>query len=117
MKTLGLFVIWTAVALLIGPSAALAQDCPRGDLDQRYCDEDGDLLADTPTDPSELVDPDTMIFAYTPVEDPAVYKEAWSDFLTHMESVTGKKVQFFSRSVECRPNRGDALWPPSHCRL
>ncbi|MCH8167678.1 MAG: phosphate/phosphite/phosphonate ABC transporter substrate-binding protein, partial [Proteobacteria bacterium] len=64
-------------------------------LDSRYTDADGDLIADIPTDPSKLVDPDTLIFAYTPVEDPAVYAEAWSDFLAHMEAVTGKKVQFF----------------------
>ncbi len=76
-------------------SAAMAQDCPRGDLDKRFCDVDGDLLADIPTDASQLLDPDTLIFAYTPVEDPAVYKEAWSDFLTHLEKVTGKKVSFF----------------------
>jgi phosphonate transport system substrate-binding protein len=41
------------------------------------------------------VDPSTLIFAYTPVEDPAVYAAAWADFLTHLESETGKKVQFF----------------------
>ena len=64
-------------------------------LDSRYTDADGDLIADIPTDASKLVDPDTLIFAYTPVEDPAVYAVAWSDFLTHMEKVTGKKVQFF----------------------
>ena len=72
-----------------------ANDCPRGDLDTRYCDANGDLIADTPTDASELVDPDTLIFAYTPVEDPAVYKTAWSDFLTHLEKETGKSVVFF----------------------
>ncbi len=76
-------------------NAATAADCPRGDLDERYCDVNGDLVADLPEDTSEWVDPDTLIFAYTPVEDPAVYKEAWSDFLTHMESVTGKKISFF----------------------
>ncbi|MBN9022493.1 MAG: phosphate/phosphite/phosphonate ABC transporter substrate-binding protein [Rhizobiales bacterium] len=64
-------------------------------LDSRYTDADGDMIADIPTDASQLVDPDTLIFAYTPVEDPAVYAEAWTDFLTHMETVTGKKVQFF----------------------
>jgi phosphonate transport system substrate-binding protein len=64
-------------------------------LDPRFTDEDGDLIADVPEDPSEWVDPETIIFAYTPVEDPAVYREAWSDFLTHMEEVTGKPVQFF----------------------
>ena len=81
------------LSLSVGPAAA--QDCPRGDLDERFCDADGDLLADTPTDESKLIDPDTLIFAYTPVEDPAVYKEAWADFLTHLENETGKSVVFF----------------------
>lgn len=79
---------WTAMP-------AAAQDCPRGDLDERFCDADGDLIADIPTDPAQLVDPDELIFAFTPVEDPAVYKSAWSDFLTHLEAKTGKKVTFF----------------------
>jgi phosphonate transport system substrate-binding protein len=82
------------LALTIAGAAA-AQDCPRGDLDERFCDVDGDLIADTPTDPADLVDPDTLVFAYTPVEDPAVYKTAWSDFLTHLEAETGKDVVFF----------------------
>ncbi len=64
-------------------------------LDSRYSDTDGDLIADVPTDPAKQVDPDTLIFAYTPVEDPAVYAEAWSDFLAYLEEKTGKKVQFF----------------------
>lgn len=64
-------------------------------LDDRYTDADGDMIADIPTDASQLVDPDTLIFAYTPVEDPAVYAEAWKDFIDHMSSVTGKSVEFF----------------------
>lgn len=64
-------------------------------LDSRFTDNDGDLTADTPTDPAQQVDPDTLIFAYTPVEDPAVYAKVWDGFLKHMEEVTGKKVQFF----------------------
>lgn len=64
-------------------------------LDARYTDADGDLVADIPTDPADQIDPDTLIFAYTPVEDPAVYATVWDGFLKHMESVTGKTVQFF----------------------
>jgi phosphonate transport system substrate-binding protein len=64
-------------------------------LDSRFTDADGDLIADIPSDPAQQVDPDTIIFAYTPVEDPAVYAQVWDGFLKHMESVTGKKVQFF----------------------
>ena len=97
MKLIGAL---TGLALMAGGVAfsgapAMAADCPRGDLDERFCDVDGDLLADAPTDPSEWLDPDTLIFAYTPVEDPAVYKEAWSDFLDHLKAVTGKDVVFF----------------------
>ena len=83
-----------SVAIVLGVPA-VAQECPRGDLDERFCDVDGDLIADTPTDPADQVDPDTLIFAYTPVEDPAVYIAAWSDFLTHLEKETGKSVVFF----------------------
>ncbi len=74
---------------------ANAQDCPRGDLDKAYCDRDGDLVADIPTDAKQLVNPSTIIFSYTPVEDPAVYQKVWDGFIKHMEKVTGKKVVFF----------------------
>ncbi|MGK0282846.1 MAG: phosphonate transport system substrate-binding protein, partial [Patiriisocius sp.] len=83
-----------AASLLVSANISAA-DCPRGDLDKRYCDVNGDMVADLPEDSADWVDPKTLVFAYTPVEDPAVYKEAWSDFLDHMEAVTGKKVQFF----------------------
>ncbi len=92
---LGLFSAALAATLCMALPVSAAEDCPRGTLDERFCDRDGDLLADTPTDKSKWLDPSTLIFAYTPVEDPAVYKEAWSDFLVHMEKVTGKKVVFF----------------------
>ncbi|HSP58340.1 MAG TPA: phosphate/phosphite/phosphonate ABC transporter substrate-binding protein [Halomonas sp.] len=64
-------------------------------LGEGYTDNDGDLIADIPEDESQWLDPDTLVFAYTPVEDPAVYAEVWADFLDHMEDVTGKTVQFF----------------------
>lgn len=64
-------------------------------LDSRYQDNDGDLIADIPTDPSQLVDPSTLIFAYTPVEDPAVYVDVWKEFLDHLSDVTARPVQFF----------------------
>ena len=83
-------------ALFVSTGAAFAQeDCPRGTLDVRYCDRDGDLVADTPTDPADWVNPDTLVFTYTPVEDPAVYISMWEEFLEHMTEVTGKEVIFF----------------------
>ncbi len=83
-------------ALLLAAGIAAAQPCGhRGDLDALYCDEDRDLLPDPPKDPAKLVSPDPLIFTYVPVEDPAVYENVWSDFLKHVEKVTGKKTQFF----------------------
>jgi len=96
MKQMNILLSGAAVAMALtfaGPVAA--QDCERGDLDKRFCDVDGDLIADIPTDESMLIDPDTLIFAYTPVEDPAVYRDAWVEFMAHMESVTGKKAVIF----------------------
>lgn len=75
--------------------AAAAMFAPANALDQRFKDADGDLVADAPTDPKQFVDPATLVFAYTPVEDPAVYAKVWDGFLKHMEKVTGKRVQFF----------------------
>ncbi|MDH3639769.1 MAG: phosphate/phosphite/phosphonate ABC transporter substrate-binding protein [Gammaproteobacteria bacterium] len=72
-----------------------AAECPRGTLDDQYCDWDGDLTADLPARESDWVDPDTIIFSYTPVEDPAVYQKVWDGFIKHMAKVTGRKVVFF----------------------
>ena len=56
---------------------AYADDCKnRGTLDEMYCDENRDLVADTPKDPADWKDPNTLVFTYTPVEDPAVWKSA-----------------------------------------
>jgi phosphonate transport system substrate-binding protein len=64
-------------------------------LDSRYKDADGDLVADAPADAKDWVDPATLVFAYTPVEDPAVYAKVWQGFLDHLAKATGKKVVFF----------------------
>jgi len=87
MKTIAL----TLGALLALSTAAAAEFT----LDARYNDADGDMIADIPADTAKQVDPSVLIFAYTPVEDPAVYADVWSEFLAHMEQVTGKRVQFF----------------------
>lgn len=76
---------------------ALADDCKhRGELDEMYCDEDRDLVADPPKDPSQFKDPSTLVFTYTPVEDPAVYKDAFSDFMDYLGEATGKKVIYYT---------------------
>ena len=84
------------LAAFAAQGAAAQSGCPsRGDLDARYCDADGDLVADTPKDPKDWQNPATLVFSYTPVEDPAVYENVFSDFLAHLAKVTGKRVRWF----------------------
>lgn len=71
-------------AALIFSGSALA-------MDTRYEDRSGNLVADVPQDESQWVDPNTLIFAYTPVEDPAVYADVWSEFLSHLEKQRKKR--------------------------
>lgn len=99
MRTFGKAV--TAMTLLITaglwPGTALAQTpcANRGDLDQRYCDEDGDLIADRPKDPKAWQNPAALVFSYTPVEDPAVYENVFAEFMAHLAKVTGKRIRWF----------------------
>jgi phosphonate transport system substrate-binding protein len=84
-------------ALAGASQLAMAQDaCPNhGDLDKLYCDANKDLLADTPTDPAKLKDPSTIVFTYTPVEDPAKYENAFKPFTDYLGQCLAKKVIFY----------------------
>lgn len=89
VRCLRWIVVVLAVALLVASQTSTQA------LDSRFKDADGDLVADVPSDPKDQIDPPVLVFAYTPVEDPAVYAKVWDGFLKHMEKVTGKRVQFF----------------------
>lgn len=88
-RTLGTGLV--ATVLLAGSWAAAAFE-----LDPRYTDADGDLVADIPADPARWLDPPELIFAYTPAEDPTVYADAWAGFLDHLEKVAGKPSRYFT---------------------
>ncbi len=80
---------------IVAASPAFAACQSRGNLDARYCDDNGDLVADTPTDASKWIDPDTLIFSYTPVEDPSVYENVFTEFMDYLAKKTGKKVRWY----------------------
>lgn len=109
-------VIQTALLLAaaMAQQGALAQDhCPsRGDLDNDYCDANKDLVADTPTDPARMKSPSTLVFTYTPVEDPAVYEKVFKPFTDHLARCTGKRVLFYqvqSNAAEIEAMRAGRL--------
>jgi len=104
-----------AVALLAGiGTQAFAQDsCShRGDLDALYCDENKDLVADSPRDSKKWRIPSTLVFTYTPVEDPAVYENVFKPFTDHLAKCTGKRVVFYqvqSNAAEIEAMRSGRL--------
>ena len=91
-----LFAGFTAAGLIASGPVAAAECQNRGDLDVRYCDSNGDLLADTPSDPAEWLDPKVLVFSYTPAEDPAVYEGVFGEFVAYLANKTGKKVKWYA---------------------
>lgn len=106
-------VLLVAAALFSPVATAQTDTCPnRGELDAQYCDANKDLVADTPVDPKRLKNPSTIVFTYTPVEDPAVYEKVFSPFTAHLSACTSKKVVFFqvqSNAAEIEAMRSGRL--------
>jgi phosphonate transport system substrate-binding protein len=84
-----------ALSLLAIPATAQDTCSNRGQLDTLYCDDDNDLVADTPKDPAKLKDPATLIFAYSAVEAPQVYQKAFQPLMDGLAQCTNKKVVYF----------------------
>ena len=97
MKPLTHFSLAALLAASFGALPAHAQDAcaNRGDLDAAYCDANRDLVADTPTDAARQRNPGTIVFTFTPIEDPAVYEKLFEPFTKHLAQCTGRKVVFF----------------------
>lgn len=88
-----------SIALLAAAALpAVAQDAckHRGDLDSQYCDDDGDLVANLPKDSSRWKNPDTILYANSPLEDPAVHEKLMQPFMQYMQQCSGKKFRYYT---------------------
>ncbi len=61
-----------------------------------YTDADGDLVADTPTDPAKLLKADEIGFSLVGSDDPEKAQLQWKDFMVALEKATGKKVKYLA---------------------
>jgi phosphonate transport system substrate-binding protein len=115
-----ILAVFTVVAstsnLLTQTANAQSTNAPecrnRGQLDTLYCDDNADLVADAPTDPRKWKDPPRLFFAYTPVEDPAVYQNAFKPFTDYLAQCTGKPVVYYpvqSNTAEIEAMRSGRL--------
>jgi phosphonate transport system substrate-binding protein len=62
-----------------------------GDLAVGYIDAKGDLTADPPTASKQWRNPDTLTFAYAPLEEAGAYADIFSGFVNFLSEKTGKK--------------------------
>jgi phosphonate transport system substrate-binding protein len=112
MHYLKLLLSSALLALACAPAHAQDACKYRGDLDPQYCDENRDLVADPPTDAKKFRNPGTIVFTYTPVEDPAVYEKVFKPFTDHLAQCTGKRVVFYqvqSNAAEIEAMRSGRL--------
>ncbi len=94
-RFLSMFAALAVAALSSAPALAADACANRGELDTMYCDANKDMVADVPADPKKWKNPSTIVFTYTPVEDPAVYENIFKPFTTHLAKCLDKKVVFY----------------------
>jgi phosphonate transport system substrate-binding protein len=65
----------------------------RRQLAAGYTDTKGRLLADPPSDPARLLNPETILVAYDEDSDLDVQPIAWDEFRAHLAQATGRNVE------------------------
>ena len=115
MQGLKKLSVWALGVLLAAcaTTAFGADACTnRSELDNMYCDSNQDMVADVPTDSKKWRNPSTIVFTYTPVEDPAVYENIFKPFTTYLSQCLNKKVVFYqvqSNAAEIEAMRSGRL--------
>jgi phosphonate transport system substrate-binding protein len=60
-----------------------------------YKDDNCDFLADTPTSQDNIRDPQTLVWAYAPIEDPSIYARLFKPFTLHLEECVGRQIVYY----------------------
>ena len=110
MPLRSLYRVLAAVLIVTPVTAFAADDCQnRGELGTNYCDEDKNLIAEAPKDKAKWKDPNTLVFAYTPIEDPAVYANLFQRLHRIPRGLHAEESGVLHRAKQRRADRGDAL--------
>lgn len=79
-------------------------------LAQNFADKNGDLVADAPEDPTQWLDPETLEFEVLG-RDLQMESSQWSDFVSHLQQVTGKQVHLTLRPEPTELSASEAIPP------
>ncbi len=63
-------------------------------MDPKFADTDGDLVANGPTDPGDVIDPQTLVFSYVATDEPQIYKAVFKDLTAHLSKELGREVRY-----------------------
>ncbi len=63
-------------------------------MSDRFKDADGDLVADAPADPAQIVDPPKLIFSYVATNEPEIYRERFKEFVDYLAKQVGRPVEY-----------------------
>ena len=64
-------------------------------LESIYEDKNCDLLADPPKDKATMRNPETLVWAYSPIEDPTIYASLFKPFTKHLERCVGRQIVYY----------------------
>ena len=85
-----------------------AQACSyRGELDAAYCDENRDLVADSPKSPDKIKNPSELIFSYSPIEEPMMFAKVWRPFADFLGQCLHKPIKF--RAIQSNTTEIEAM--------
>jgi phosphonate transport system substrate-binding protein len=82
----------TMVSRLLGDQGAAAT------LNKKFNDADGDLVADSPSDPAKCIDPKEINFSYVASGGTEDEESTWKELLAALESKLGRKVNLVTYS-------------------
>jgi phosphonate transport system substrate-binding protein len=99
-------IVYACVLIALG--CAQAHACGyRGELAEKYCDENRNLVADLPTDSAQHKDPAELQFSYSPIEEPMMFAKVWRPFSDYLGQCVGKKIRF--RSIQSNRSQIEAM--------
>ncbi len=59
-----------------------------------YPDQDGDMVADAPSDPAKVIDPPVLMFSYVASQEESAPEEAFAELFKALAEKTGREVKF-----------------------
>jgi phosphonate transport system substrate-binding protein len=93
---------WSAkvhsAAVAEGASSVLTQvlgkETEAEDETMTFADEDGDLVADSPSDPAQCLDPKVLVFSYVAGEEESAPEETWKELFAALAQRAGREVTY-----------------------